>query len=112
LIDADAESFQSVMEAHKQAKAGGSGEARLNSALQQATKVPLVAAERSSELLKLIDVLRPITSRNMESDLVTGAALARAAVESALANVEINLESLTDAEFVAHARARASTLKA
>ena len=111
-IDADAESFQSVMEAFRQAKGSASAEGRVDSALKQATNVPLAVAERASEVLKLIDVLGPITSRNMRSDLVTGAALARAAVDSALANVEINLESLHDTEFVAHSRARASALKA
>jgi glutamate formiminotransferase/formiminotetrahydrofolate cyclodeaminase len=111
-IDADAESFQSVMEAYKQAKAAASAEGRVTGALKQATNVPLVVAERASEVLKLIDVLRPITNRNMKSDLVAGAALARAAVEGALANVEINLESLSDTEFVAQSRARARVLKA
>ena len=35
----------------------------------------------------------------MKSDLTTATALARAAIEGALANVEINLESLKDAAF-------------
>lgn len=39
------------------------------------------------------------------------AALARAAVEGALANVEINLDSLKDLDFVAQTRARAQSLR-
>jgi formiminotetrahydrofolate cyclodeaminase len=38
-------------------------------------------------------------------------ALARAAIEGALANVEINLESLKDEAFVAQARGRALATK-
>jgi formiminotetrahydrofolate cyclodeaminase len=48
----------------------------------------------------------------MKSDLATAQALARAAVESALANVEINLESLKDAGFAAEVRKKAAELSA
>jgi len=47
----------------------------------------------------------------MASDLTVAAALARAAVEGALANVEINLESLTDQDFTRQVRQKASTLR-
>jgi formiminotetrahydrofolate cyclodeaminase len=47
----------------------------------------------------------------MKSDLVTAAALAKAAIEGALANVEINLESLKDEQFIAQVRQRTSALK-
>jgi formiminotetrahydrofolate cyclodeaminase len=47
----------------------------------------------------------------MKSDLATAAALARAAIQGALANVEINLDSLQDKDFQAAARALAGALK-
>ena len=47
----------------------------------------------------------------MKSDLTTAVALAEAALTGALANVEINLESLKDDEFVAETRERAAALK-
>jgi formiminotetrahydrofolate cyclodeaminase len=47
----------------------------------------------------------------MKSDLTTAGALARAAVEGALANVEINLESLKDQGFAADVRKRLAGLK-
>jgi formiminotetrahydrofolate cyclodeaminase len=47
----------------------------------------------------------------MKSDLTTAIALAKAALESALANVEINLESLNDDAFVAATKKRATTLR-
>ena len=111
-IDADAESFKSVMAAYKKAKESASADGLVDSALKQATSVPLGVAERSQEVWKIIQNLKPVTSPNMKSDLVTGAALAKAAVEGALANVEINLESLKDEAFVTQTRARASVVKA
>jgi len=60
--------------------------------------------------------LKPITNPNMKSDLTTAIALAKAALEGALANVEINLDSLKkdspkDEAFAAATRQRAMTLK-
>jgi formiminotetrahydrofolate cyclodeaminase len=48
----------------------------------------------------------------MKSDLVTALALAKAAIEGALANVEINLQSLKDVAFVADVRTRVAALSA
>jgi glutamate formiminotransferase/formiminotetrahydrofolate cyclodeaminase len=98
------------MAAYKKAKDSATADGLVDSALKQATTVPLRVAERAAELLQIIDSLRPITSPNMKSDLVTAAALARAAIEGALANVEINLESLQDKEFVAQTRRRTAAL--
>jgi formiminotetrahydrofolate cyclodeaminase len=47
----------------------------------------------------------------MKSDLTTAVALAQAALTGALANVDINLESLKDERFVAETRDRAAALK-
>ena len=110
-IDADAESFKNVIEAFKSAKEGASADGMVDSALKQATNVPLLVAERASEVLKIIDTRPPITSPNMKSDLVTGAALARAAVGGALANVDINLQSLKDLDFVTRVSTRAKALR-
>jgi len=109
-IDADAEAFNLVMAAYKKAKESSDGEGLTDAALKQATNVPLHVAERAREIVGIIDSLRPITSPNMKSDLVTAAALAKAAIEGALANVEINLESLKDEQFIAQVRKRFSVL--
>jgi len=109
-IDADAESYQAVMAAYKKAKDSAAADGILDAALKQATSVPLSVAERAREVLQITEGLRPITNPNMKSDLVTAGALARAAIEGALANVEINLESLKDQLFVAQVRQKASAL--
>ncbi|MGA7137962.1 MAG: cyclodeaminase/cyclohydrolase family protein, partial [Terriglobales bacterium] len=116
-IDADAESYNVVMKAYKAAKESSDGDAAISAALKQATSVPLGVAEKVVEVAEIATRLKPITNPNMKSDLTTAVALARAALEGALANVEINLDSLKkdspkDESFVADTRKRALTLKA
>src|SRR5258708_17461420 len=98
-IDADAESYQSVIAAYKKAKDSAVVDGMIDEALKQATSVPLRVAEQAREVLQIAEILRPLTNPNMKSDLVTAEALARAAIEGALANIEINLESLKDEAF-------------
>jgi glutamate formiminotransferase len=110
-IDADAESYNAVMKAYKAAKESANGDGIIDAALKQATSVPLSVAERAREVAGLAEKLKPITSPMMKSDLTTAVALAKAAMEGALANVEINLESMKDTAFVSEMRGRAQSLK-
>jgi len=111
-VDADAESYNSVMKAYKAAKADEkSGERRIEAALKEATAVPLGVAEKAYEVTQMVKLLEPITNPNMKSDLTTASALAHAAVTGALANVEINLASLKDEAFAAEVRQRTSRLR-
>jgi len=109
-IDADAASYDAVMKAYKEARQSPDADAITNPALRQATSVPLRVAERAREVAQVSEQLKPITNPNMKSDLITAVALARAAVEGALANVEINLESLKDDGFVAQTRQKLSAM--
>ena len=109
-IDADAESYNLVMKAYKSAKESSDGDAAISAALKQATSIPLGVAERVTEVAKIAEKLKPITNPNMKSDLTTAVALAKAALTGALANVEINLESLKDQAFVTETRRRATAL--
>src|SRR5271170_7958039 len=105
-IDADAESFNVVMKAYKSAKESADGDKGIEAALKQATSVPLGVAEKAREVGGIAERLGPITNPHMKSDLMTAKALAQAAILGALANVEINLESIKDAGFVAQVRKR------
>jgi formiminotetrahydrofolate cyclodeaminase len=111
-IDADAESFNVVMKAYKQAKEAADGNGIIDAALKQATNVPLGVAEKAREVAAITEKLGPITNPNMKSDLSTAKALAQGATQGALANVEINLESLKDAGFVGDVRKRVAALAA
>ena len=115
-IDADAESYNVVMKAYRAAREHDDGGAGVNAALKQATSVPLGVAERSAEVVRIANTLKPITNPNMASDLTTAVALAQAALTGALSNVEINLGSMKtgfteDDAFIAEKRARAEDLK-
>jgi glutamate formiminotransferase / formiminotetrahydrofolate cyclodeaminase len=112
-VDADAESYNSVMQAYKQAKIATdetSSQAVIESALKKATAVPLSVAEKAHEVAQIAQSLGAITNPNMQSDLTTALALARAAQTGALANVEINLASLKDQTFAAEVRRRVAAL--
>ncbi|HME56835.1 MAG TPA: cyclodeaminase/cyclohydrolase family protein, partial [Terracidiphilus sp.] len=116
-IDADAESYNVVMKAYKPAKESSAGGRAIADALQQAASVPLGVAERAVEVLQIAARLKPITNPKMRSDLMTATALAKAALEGALANVDINIESMeSDAPenqaFVSQTRKRVAELKA
>jgi glutamate formiminotransferase/formiminotetrahydrofolate cyclodeaminase len=110
-IDADAESYNVVMKAYKSAKESANGDAAISAALKHATSVPLGVAEKVVEVAEIATKLKPTTNPNMKSDLTTAIALAKAALEGALANVEINLESLKDEAFVGETRKRAAALR-
>src|SRR5438046_1269743 len=85
-IDADADSFNVVMKAYKQAKESADPHSMIDAALKQATSVPLGVAERACEIAEIVEKLRPITNPNMKSDLTTASALPHAALEGASAN--------------------------
>jgi glutamate formiminotransferase len=113
-VDADAESYNSVMKAYKAAREATdekSAEALIEAALKQATSVPLSVAEKAYEVATIVQSLDPITNPNMKSDLTTALALARAAMTGALANVEINLASVKDQAFITEVSKRTEGIK-
>ena len=93
-IDADAEAYSAVMKAYKTAKECADGAHLIAAAMQQAAAVPLGVAERAAEVSRIATALKPTTSASMRSDLTTAVALANAAIAGAIANVEINLQSI------------------
>jgi glutamate formiminotransferase/formiminotetrahydrofolate cyclodeaminase len=109
-VDADAESYNAVMRAYKQAREAADGDSIIDTALKGATSVPLSVAERAREVGRLAETLGPITNSNMKSDLTTALALARGAVEGALANVQINLASIKDEPFVRDVKDKVNAL--
>jgi len=105
-IDADAKAYESVVAAYKSAKAAKDGETLINTALKGATEVPLGVVEKAKQVEQIVEMLRPISNPKMSSDLTTATALANAAAYGALANVAINLESMTDQQFEANVCSR------
>jgi formiminotetrahydrofolate cyclodeaminase len=110
-IDADAVSFNEVMAAFKKAKEHPEAEGEVDAALKKATSIPLVVAERAREVGTILKELRSMTNPRMASDLSVGLALAEAANEGALANVEINLSDLKDEAFATDVRQRVAAVR-
>ncbi len=115
-IDRDAASYEAVMAAFKLPKDTGEEHRRRQDAIQQATRgaaeVPLQVAEAAVELFERLGQLETISAASMLSDVRVGRLMASAAARGALENVAINLESITDASYVAAMQARAAALEA
>jgi formiminotetrahydrofolate cyclodeaminase len=117
-IDSDAACYQAVVAAYRAQRNAPEGELQAASeavakALRGATAVPLHVAECAAQVWTLAEALRTKTNPKMESDLTVATALARAAVEGAVANVDINLDALekdTEAVFIAETRAKVAEL--
>ncbi len=96
LVDDDEEAFSQVMAAYQLPKGDPLRAKRIQSALLRAASVPLETAVLSRDLLALLVELAPLGTRSSVSDVGVGAILARAALESALLNVDTNLVSIHD----------------
>jgi glutamate formiminotransferase len=110
-IDADAASFNQVMAAFKKARDNPEAQREVEATLKHATIIPLTVAERAREVRTILESLRAITNPKMASDIAVGSALANAATEGALANVEINLGDLKDEAFVADVKKRVAAAR-
>jgi formiminotetrahydrofolate cyclodeaminase len=114
-IDRDAASYDAVMAAFKLPQGDAQEIQQREEAIQKATKgaseVPLQVAERSVELYERLGQLEAIVAASMKSDLQVGRLMAEAGARGAMANVEINLDGLTDAAYVAAMRAKLVALR-
>jgi formiminotetrahydrofolate cyclodeaminase len=68
-------------------------------------------AERSVALFERLGQLASIAAASMKSDLEVARFMAAAGARGALANVEINLDSIADADYVASMRAKSAGLR-
>ena len=114
-VDRDAESYEAVMGAFKLPQGNAEETAQREEAIQKATKgaaeVPLQVAERTVALFERLGQLESIVAASMHSDLHVARLMADAGARGALANVEINLDGLKDAAYVASMRAKAAALR-
>ncbi len=114
-MDDDAESYDKVLAAFKlpkdSAEAEKAREAAIQQAMRGAAEVPLRVADRAANLYERFGQLEGITPASMSSDLRVGRLMAAAAVGGAIANVRVNLESITDKDFIAKMESRAAALE-
>jgi glutamate formiminotransferase / formiminotetrahydrofolate cyclodeaminase len=113
-IDRDAAAYDAVMAAFKLPQGDAQETRQREEAIQAATKgaadVPLQVAQSTVALFERLGQLERIAAASMKSDLQVAQLMAVAGVRGALANVEINLGSLTDAAYVASMRMKMATL--
>jgi methenyltetrahydrofolate cyclohydrolase len=106
LGDADTAAFEKVSAAYKLPRETDTDKAArsaaIQAALQVAASVPLETAQACAAVLAIAEEAAPILNSAVISDVLVGALLAQAALESAALNVEINLASMTDAGRVEH----------
>jgi glutamate formiminotransferase/formiminotetrahydrofolate cyclodeaminase len=114
-IDRDAASYDRVMAAFKLPQGDAQETQQREEAIQKATKgaseVPLQVAERAVALFERLGQLDAIVAASMRSDLEVARLMAEAGARGALANVEINLDGLRDAAYVASMRAKTKVLQ-
>ncbi|HMD13591.1 MAG TPA: cyclodeaminase/cyclohydrolase family protein [Bacteroidota bacterium] len=104
LVDEDTDAFNKLMEAYGLPKESDDQHALRTAAIQEATKeaalVPLSVMNHIIDALALTRVAAEKGSANSISDAGVSAFMLRAAAESAALNVQINLQSIIDSEFV------------
>jgi len=96
-VDRDTQAFNLVMAAYRLPKSERAP--HVEEALHHAATVPMEVAERAVALDRSLAALQRETPARFSSDLETARALVRAAMAGALANVRINLDSITDEAF-------------
>jgi formiminotetrahydrofolate cyclodeaminase len=114
LAQADIDAFDHLFAAYKLPRTTDADAANRRAAIQKttlrATEVPLRIARAAVALLPLCAPLARQGNRTAVSDIGVAALLIRAAVPSALLNVEINLATLEDQIFVRQTRAQMEDL--
>ncbi len=113
LVDRDAEAFGAVMEAYGLPRTTDDEKSARANAIQQAMKgatdVPLTVTRKCVEVLRLIETVARGNS-NVVSDAAAALYLARAAIDTAIVNVNINLKVIRDDAFVQPASQRRDAL--
>jgi glutamate formiminotransferase / formiminotetrahydrofolate cyclodeaminase len=114
-IDRDAAAYDAVMAAFKlpqgNAQETKARESSIQGATRGAAEVPLQVAERTVALFERLGQLSSIAAASMKSDLEVARLMAAAGAKGALANVEINLDGITDAEYVKSMREKVTALR-
>lgn len=104
LIEADADVFQRLSAVYKLPRTTEADAASRHAAIQrvtrEATDIPLRTARAAARIIPLCTALANRCSRMLASDVGVAATLARATIQSAFLNIEINLSRLEDQNYV------------
>lgn len=95
-VDQDALAYDSVLSAYKLAKDDPQREPKIQEALAFASEVPLDTIRNSVEGLDCLAIMIPLGNKKVVSDCAVAVTLFDSAIKSALLNLKINLDLLTD----------------
>ena len=116
LVDRDSASYDAVVAAYKLPKTTdaekAARKAAVRAAMRGATDVPLETARASLAVARLARVVAEHGNPNAKSDASVALGLAVQAASGARANVEINLDSVGDADYAAAVRAELERMAA
>lgn len=108
LVDEDVISYQKLSDAYKLANETNEEKKRRDDAIQEglreALTTPLKVCESCHEAMRLCPILVEKANTGLISDVGVCAALLESAFQSALMNVDINLNGIKDAEFIVQIR--------
>ena len=108
LIDADARAYEALCAARRLPADSSADKKKRDQATREAARkaagVPLAAVRLCLELLCACRGLLPLVNPALVSDVGVAASLAAAALEGAALNVEVNLPSVGDPDYVASTR--------
>jgi formiminotetrahydrofolate cyclodeaminase len=111
LVQADAEAYAGVVAAYRLARTDPARQQAIASSLRLATEVPLETAVSAEEAVSILCRLSTIAKPTVASDLRVGLILGLAAIDAALENVRVNLESLKDEEYLREVSRRVEAIK-
>jgi glutamate formiminotransferase/formiminotetrahydrofolate cyclodeaminase len=114
LIDEDSDAYSEVVAAFRLPKGSEAEKAARSAAIQRAltaaTEAPLTVMRHCVEALEIAGTAIALGNENAATDAQVGVGLLKAALHGAAANVETNLGSLKDAEYVTRVREEATRL--
>ena len=115
LIDEDSGAYELVVAAYKLPKTSDPEKAersrRIQQAMTAAIDVPLDVMRRAADAIETGAVVAALGNPNAASDVGVALELLAAAVRGAMLNVEINLESIKDQDYLEKVRREANTLE-
>ncbi len=113
LAEEDTQAFQRVMKAYRRSRDTELERKRrsraIEEALRGASEVPLEVMSSCGELMNIALRAAEKGNRNAVSDAACGFKMAKAAQESAVYNVKINIAEMNDAEFISQAKKKVNT---
>lgn len=116
LVDTDAQAYQEVIAAYRLPRETPSQQARrtgaVQTALRNATDVPLEAAELCLQALELTVSVATHGNRNAAGDAAVAALLAHAALQSQARNALVNLAAISDAHYCSRTTNRSAEIMA